>query len=225
METTTEPEPAGVWLSIPDGYAALPLDNIPETIAATGQLVAEFGTPEQRRASDYVLGSLNFFLESLAERRAVYCGIGRHQSAINGQLITSSLVVTLLEFPEQSNPRLVLKDLLQGKVDAREAGQTDLVDLPNGPVMFFERTLMLPTPAIPGQHVLTEGTESPVWQLKAFVPSSEGDKLATIEVSTPFTEHGPQYRGMVVTMAAGVAFRPPFGRDPLSALAGHHPHR
>jgi hypothetical protein len=209
-----------VWLSIPDGYAALPLENIPETIAATGQLVAELGTPQQRQASDHVLGSLSVFLGMLAERRAVYCGLGRHLSAINGQLITSSMVVTLLEFPEQRNPRLVLKDLLQAKVDAREAGQPDLVDLPNGPAMFFERTLMLPTPAIPGQQVLAEGTESPVWQLEAFVPSPDGDKLATIEVSTPFAEHGPQYRTMVVTMAAGVAFKPPFGSGPLTALLG-----
>nr|WP_205862982.1 hypothetical protein [Planosporangium thailandense] len=207
-------------MSIPDGYAALPLENISDTIAATGQLVAELGTPQQRQASDDVLGSLNAFLETLAERRAVYCGIGRHLSAINGQLITSSLVVTLLEFPGQRNPRLVLKDLLQGKVDAGEGGQPDLVDLPNGPALFFERTLMLPTPAVPQQHVLTEGTESPVWQLEAFVPSPDGDKLATIEVSTPFAEHGPQYRTMTVTMAAGVRFRPPVGRDPLSALLG-----
>jgi hypothetical protein len=86
--------------------------------------------------------------------------------------------------------------------------------------MFFERTLMLPTPAMPGRHVLAEGTESPVWQLEAFVPSPEGDKLATIEVSTPFAEHGPQYRTMVVTMAAGVAFWPPVGHDPLAVLLG-----
>jgi hypothetical protein len=209
-----------VWLSIPEGYAALPLDNIPEAIAATGQLVAELGTPQQRQASDYVLGLLRVFLQTLAERRAVYCGIGRHLSAIDGQLITSSLVVTLLEFPDRRNPRLVLKALLQGKADAGEAGQTDLVDLPNGPAMFFERTQVLPAPAMPGQHVLAEGTESPVWQLEAYVPSPEGDRLATIEVSTPFVEHGPQYRGMVVTMVAGVGFRRPVGNDPLSVLLG-----
>ena len=220
METTTEPEPAGVWLSVPDGYAALPLDDIAETIAATGRLVAELGTPEQREAAPYVLGSLNMFLPALAERRAVYCGVGRHLSAIDGRLITSSLVATMLEFPSRRNPRLLLAELLQGKVGAREAGQTDLVDLPNGPAMFFERTLTLPAPAIPGRHVPAGGTDSPVWQLEASVPSPEGDKLLTIELATPFAEHGPQYRSMIVAMAAGVGFHPPAEDDPLSALLG-----
>lgn len=48
----------------------------------------------------------------------------------------------------------------------------------------------------------------------------EGDRLATVEVSTPFVEHGPQYRTMVVTMAAGLTFQPPDGQDPLAALLG-----
>jgi hypothetical protein len=217
---TTDPGPAGVWLAIPEGYAALPLENIPDTIAVTRQLVAELGPAAQHQLNDHVLDLLGFSLEALAERRTVYCGFGRHRSAVNGQLITSSLVVTLLEFPEERNPRLVLRDLLLGKDNAGEAGQADLVDLPNGPVLFFERTRMLPRPAAPGQHVLAESTESPVWQLEAFVPSPEGDELATIEVSTPLVEHGPQYRTLVVTMAAGVTFKPPIGHDPLSALLG-----
>ncbi|HYU03718.1 MAG TPA: hypothetical protein VEL02_07735 [Jatrophihabitantaceae bacterium] len=225
MAATTEPGPADrqaapVWLSIPPGYAELPLDDIPQTIDVTRRLVTELGTPEQRQAGEFVLGSLTVFLEALAERKAIYCGIGRHQSALNRQPITSSLVVTVLDFPGERNPRLVLRDLLIGKAQAHEAGQPDIFDLPNGPVAFFEHTLSLPNPAIPGQHVLAASTEVPVWQLEAYVPSATGNRLVTIEASTPFADHGPQYRAMVVAMAAGVAFQPPADADPLAALLG-----
>ncbi|WP_412748462.1 hypothetical protein [Krasilnikovia sp. M28-CT-15] len=209
-----------VWLSIPDGYAELPLEDVPETIDVTRRLIDELGTTDQRQAGDVVLDSLSTYLEALARRRAVYCGVGRHRSVLNDQLITSSLVVTVLDFPGERNPRLVLRDLLIGKARARETGNADIVDLPNGPVAFVEHTLSLPGPAIPGQHVLAAGTEVPVWQLEAFVPSPAGDRLVTIEASTPFAEHGPQYRAMVVAMAAGVAFVPPPEADPLDALLG-----
>ncbi|WP_280519340.1 hypothetical protein [Winogradskya consettensis] len=209
-----------MWFAVPPGYASLPLENIPETIEITGKLLGELGTPQLRESGDFVLEALRTFLRTLADRRAVYCGVGRHRSAINDQLISSSLVVTLLEFPDESNPRLVLANLLEAKADADDVGQPDLVDLVNGPAMFFERTVMMPAPAIPGQHVLAEGVESPVWQLEAFVPSPQGDKLATIEVSTSFAEHGPQYRAMLVAMASGVVFEEPVDSDPLAALLG-----
>ena len=209
-----------VWLSIPEGYAELPLDDIPETIEATRQLVTELGTPDQRQAAAFVLSSLNVFLTTLAERNAIYVGLGRHQSALNGQLITSSLVVTVLDFPGERNPRLVLRDLLVAKARAHEHGQADILDLEDRPAAFFEHTLSLPNPALPGQHVLAEGAEVPVWQLEAFVPSPGGDRLVTFEVSTPFAEHGPQYRAMVVAMAARLSFQPPAADDPLAALLG-----
>jgi hypothetical protein len=216
--TTTEPD--GVWLAIPDGYTAMPLDDIAATIDITSRLIAELGTPQQRQASGYVLGSLGVLLQTLADRRAVYCGLGRHRSALDGRLITSTLVVTLLEFPGERNPRLILKDLFQAKAQAYETGRTDLAELPNGPALFNEHTRMLPTPAIPGEHPLTQGAESAVWQLEAHVPSREGGKLATMELSTPFPDHGPQYRTMVVTTAAGIRFTAPEAPDPLAALLG-----
>jgi hypothetical protein len=129
-------------------------------------------------------------------------------------------VVTVLDFPGERNPRLVLRDLLIGKARAHEAGQPDIIDLPNGPVAFFEHTLRLPNPAIPGQHVLAAGTEVPVWQLEAFILSPGGDRLVTIEASTSFADHGPQYRPMIIAMAAAVAFQPPADIDPLAALLG-----
>jgi hypothetical protein len=208
-ETTETP----VGLSIPQGYAELPLDDIASTVEVTRRLVDELGTEEQREAGEFVFSSLYFFLSALAERNAVYCGIGRHSSALDGSLITSSLVITVLDFPGERNPRLVLRDVLLGKARADESGQADIVDLPDGPAAFFEHTLSLPNPA-------TAGVEVPVWQLEAFVPSPSGDRLVTIEVSTPFAGHGPQYRTMVVEMANAVDFEPPAPADPLQALLG-----
>lgn len=218
-DTPTSIEPAAVWLAVPDGYASLPLRDIPATLDVTRQLVDDLGTTAQRAAGGVVLGSLATLLQGLAERNAVYCGVGRHLSALDGRLVTSSLVVTLLEFPHRRNPRLVLTGLLESKKDAGEIGQADLVELPNGPALFFERTRTLPTPPALGRDAMAASTESPVWQLEAFVPSAEGDKLAVIEVSTPFVGAGPQYRGMLVGLAAGVAFRPP-QNDMLAALRG-----
>src|ERR1700748_2619881 len=108
-----EPEPAEVWLAIPDGYAELPLTDVDAIARATGTLVADLGTPEQQQAAAYVLENLTFLLTALGDRQAVYCGLGRHRSVIDDSLITSSLVVTVLEFPGSRNPKLILRDLLE----------------------------------------------------------------------------------------------------------------
>jgi hypothetical protein len=199
---TDEPAAPGVWVALPDGYAPLPLEDVPAVIATTAGLIGP----------DPVLGTLEVLLTTLAARNAAYCGVGRHLSALGGGLVTSSLVIALMAVPGARNPRLVLKELLRGKRDAGEAGQVDLVDLANGPVLFFERVLLLPG--------LTDGELDQVWQLEAFVPSPDGDQLATIELSTPFVDDGPQFRAMVVGMAASVGFRPPVEDDPLAALLG-----
>jgi hypothetical protein len=79
-------------------------------------------------------------------------------------------------------------------------------------VLFFESVRLLPG--------LVDGQLDQVWQLEAFVPAPDGDQLATIELSTPFVDDGPQFRALVVGMAASVGFRPPTSDDPLAALLG-----
>ncbi|GGL11806.1 hypothetical protein [Mangrovihabitans endophyticus] len=219
MATASEPDPAAVWLTIPDGYAELPLTDIKATTDATATLIDGLGTPQQQHAAGYVLNSLTVLLTLLRDRRAVYCGLGRHRSAVDGSPITSSLVVTLLDFPDTRNPKLVLRDLLDAEARTGAPAQVDLVDLPHGPALFVERTRLMPTPTLPGQHPLTDD-QSPVWQLTASIPSPRGDRLATIETTTPFADHGPQYRPMTVEMAAALSFTPPPEQNPLDALLG-----
>src|SRR4051794_4356159 len=99
---------SAVWFAVPDGYAELPLRDIPAVMERSEQLINELGTPSQREISGSVIGSLTYFLQELASADAVFCGIGRHLSRVDGRLLTSNLVVSLLSFPGRRNPRLVL---------------------------------------------------------------------------------------------------------------------
>jgi hypothetical protein len=217
---SSNPEPDLVRFPIPAGYAELPLTDITAKTDATARLIAELGTAEQQLSGNYLLQQLAFLLDVLGQQQAVYCGLGRHRSAIDGTLITSTLVVTVIELPGRRNPKLVLRDLLEADARDGEPAQIDLVELRNGPAMFTERVRLMPTPAHPGQQPGAAGAASPVWQLTASLPSPHGDHLATVEVSTPFPEHGPQYRPMTVDMTAALTFGPAPERDPLEALLG-----
>ncbi|HVW41303.1 MAG TPA: hypothetical protein VHC18_08130 [Amycolatopsis sp.] len=198
-----------LWIDIPPGYFALPIERIGTGLDEAESILTDVTEAGQQPLIHAVTGVLSVLLTDLAARGALYCGIGRHTSPTDGSIVTSSLVVSLLEFPGTRNPRLVLGDLVQAKADASERGQADLVDLDGRPVLFFERTRQLPTPQLPGQPEVTEDATSAVFQLEAFVPSADGSKLANIEFSTPFEEHGPQFRVMMAQLALSVSFEPP----------------
>jgi hypothetical protein len=219
MSAETSPEPPALWAEIPDGYVALPLTDIPATMATAERLIDELGTAQQRDLAPGVLASLGAHLSRLAGDNAVYCGLGAHATDDIG-VVTSSLVISLLGFPGARNPRLLLKELLLAKQRAGERGEVELGELPGGPVLFFERTRMLPVPVQPRDHVLAEPVEAPVWQTEVLVPNSEGDRLATIEFSTPDVAAGPRYRRMLAELAATLRFEPPVTSDPLAALLG-----
>jgi hypothetical protein len=163
---------------------------------------------------------LSVFLAGLASCGTLYCGIGRHTSPSDGTIVTSSLVVSFREFEGTRNPRLVLNDLVQAKADAGERGKADLVDVLERPVLFFEHTRHLPSLRLYGQPEVAEDATSPVYQLEAMVPSADGGKLAVVELSTPFEVHGPEFRAMVVALAASVSFEPPALSSDSSATIG-----
>jgi hypothetical protein len=194
-----------IWVEIPTGYIPLPTEDIAANMAVATDVLDEQAAPEQLPTAHAMISLLTAYLESLAARNGLYCGTGHHVSAVDGSTLTSSLVVALQEYPEQVNPRILLKDLLGAKSAAGDAGQADLVDLAGRPALFFETTRTLPTPRIPG---LT-GATSTVYQLEALAPSSDGTKLVSIEFSTPFVDRGPEFRSMVVAMAASVSFEAP----------------
>lgn len=209
MSGQDDDDRTAIWVQIPDGYVPLPLDDI-ATHMAQAQGIVEERAPEATRPSVVPLvGALTVFLDDLANRNAVYCGVGHHASAIDGSKITSSLVIALQEFPEEVNPRILLKDLVLTKAAAGERGQVDMVDVVGRPMVFVESELGLPTPSFPGQPPVPEGATSKVFQMEALVPADDGAKLVSIEFSTPFVEHGPEFRRMLVEMAASVSFTAP----------------
>lgn len=198
-----------LWVDLPQGYFSLPLDNPVSALDQAESLLTDVADAGQRPLIHAVTGVLSVFLTDLAARGALYCGIGRHTSPSDGTIVTSSLVVSLLEFKGTRNPRLVLGDLVRVKADANERGQADLVEVDDRPMLFFERTRHLPTPRLPGEPEVAEDATTPVFQAEAFVPSGDGSKLVNIEFSTPFESHGPEFRTMVALMATSVSFDPP----------------
>jgi hypothetical protein len=198
-----------VWVELPVGFAPLPTDDIDQRMATAETVLTELAPEQLKGTVRPVVGALTYFLHDLVARNALYCGIGHHLSAVDGSTVTSSLVVSLQRFWEERNPRLVLKDLLQTKLDAGDRGQSDLVDLANGPVLFFETTRVMPTPQLPGLPPVPDGSTTRIFQLEALVPSADGAMMAAIEFSTPFESYGPEFRTMIVTMAASVSFTEP----------------
>lgn len=198
-----------LWVEIPTGYFPLPLNDVSDNMERAESVLSDVADEEQKPQIQAVTGVLSVLLSDLANSGALYCGVGRHVASTDDSVVTSSLVISYQEYEGSRNPRLLLKDLLQAKADADERGQADLVDVLERPMLFFERIRRLPTPQFPGQPPVPEDATTPVHQLEAFIPSADGSKLAKIDFSTPFVEHGAEFRAMVVNLAASVSFEPP----------------
>ncbi|GDY31991.1 hypothetical protein [Gandjariella thermophila] len=209
LQGATRNEDIPLWVAVPPGYFSLPLGDVVGSLERAESVLTDVADEAQEISIRALIGVLSVLLSDLASCGALYCGIGRHISPTDSTVVTSSLVVSYQEYEGTRNPRLLLNDLIQAKADSKEHGQPELIDVLERPTLFFERTRHLPTPQLPGQPDVPEGSTSAVYQLEAFVPSDNGDRLAAIEFSTPFDSHGPEYRAMVVQMAASVSFEPP----------------
>lgn len=198
-----------VWLALPPGYVALPLDDVAGSLQRAESVLTEVADEQQLPQIQAVIGVLSVFLADLAASGALYCGVGRHISPTDNVPVTSSLVISYQEYEGSRNPRVLLSDLLRAKADAEEHGQADLVDVLERPMLFFERIRQLPTPQFPGEPPVPEDATTPVHQLEAFVPSEDGSMLAKIDFSTPFTAYGADFRPMVMDLAASVSFERP----------------
>jgi hypothetical protein len=205
------------WIELPPGYIPLPLDDVETTLATAEANLRELAPEDQRELLAAVIGTFTLLLEDLQERDAAYCGLGWH-TAEDGEIVPSSLVVSLQRFPQRRNPRLVIKDLVEIRAEANEHGQVDVVDLDPGPALFFESVLTLPSPQLPGQPPNAE-PDADVYQLQALVPSPDGTKLAAIDFSTPDIPHGTRFRAMMVLMANSVSFTPPPGSEDAGGAA------
>jgi hypothetical protein len=208
--TLPEPETA-IWASLPDGFTPLPLDRL-DTLTDVVPVLQSLAPKALREEIGPATDALATLLSMLAARNTVYCGLGRHRDVVTGQLITSTLALSVLGFPEPSSPRVLLTRLLQARADAGDGGQVDLVDLAGTPAMITESVTEL-------------GPGTPVYQLQALVPAPDGRAVAMAELSTSFVSAGPQYRTVLVTTAASIRFtepEPPMG-DTGTAQPRSHP--
>lgn len=194
-----------IWADLPQGYTALPLSDISGTLQRAAELVAEFAPEPLRGVVAPTAITLDALLHDLADRGAGYCGLGRHVSPLDGDEISSTLVVTLHATGGSGDPRQLLAEMA-GRVDGRTyaSGEAELVDLLGTPVLFVEGVRELPTP-----YSEDESATTPVFMIEALVPSPEADTLAAIEFATPFVDHGPQFRTMLAQFAATVSFEAP----------------
>ncbi|MFX0579882.1 hypothetical protein [Nocardia nepalensis] len=197
-ETTVD-----IW--IPHGFMAMPLTEIESRIGIVQEIVGEMEPSTTKATAEAILPAAATLFAELAYRDARYCGIGRHLST-DGNLITSCITVCVYETGgEKINPRLRLANLAGERARSGEVYNVEMADVGGRPMMFTERVTELPTPELPGRPYgsATTGT----YQLEAVVPSGDGSALAAIELSTVAVGYGPEFRKMVVGMAASIEFR------------------
>ncbi|MHA6760258.1 hypothetical protein [Streptacidiphilus sp. PAMC 29251] len=139
-----------LWLEVPSGFFALPLTDPAESMQRAQEVLLELATAEQQAVIPAVVGALGEFLEDLAARQAVYCGLGHHVSEVDGAEVSSTLVVSVQRTGGAGDPRLLLGEMVQRRAEQDWQGQADLLDLLGRPVLFSESTRELPVPQLPG---------------------------------------------------------------------------
>ncbi|WP_042372557.1 hypothetical protein [Streptacidiphilus neutrinimicus] len=203
----SQPQPGlSVWGDIPEGYTALPLKDVTGSLERAATLVTELAPDELRQFVEPTAAALNALLLDLADRNAAYCGLGRHLSPGDGEVVTSTLVVAVQSTGAEGDPRQLLGEMAARlDVDGEdEDTEVSLVDLLGVPVLFHETVRDVPTPLDEDESATTA-----VFTIEALVASEDGSKLAAVEFATPFIAHGPEFRMMMVEFAASLSFDPP----------------
>ncbi|MGY4100126.1 hypothetical protein ACW2Q0_11325 [Nocardia sp. R16R-3T] len=201
--STVPPSGLSLAVTIPPGYYELPLSDVEEILSISATLITDSVGDSLKEIVPIVLGTLGFFLRSLAAKNAVYCGIGRHASE-EGEPITSWLTISVMDYGEKNNPRLVVQDLAQYKTSQDNAGELVSVDIHGRPILFTERVQRYPAPDLP--TVNTDGDDVPVFQAEVLVPSGDGTSIAVVEFSTVSVAQGTRYRAMLLAIADSVEF-------------------
>jgi len=193
-----------IW--IPDGYMAMPLQDIDQRMAVVQDLIGEQPESDLKSTAMEFIPAATALFAGLAERDARYCGVGRHLSS-SGSVVTSCITVCVYETGgEQTNPRVRLMDLVDSRNKYGDVWDSEPMDVDGRPMMFSERTVTLPVPDISG--VPHAGGTAETYQLEAVVPSSDGTSIASIEFSTAFVDHGPDFQKMIFDMARSIEFEP-----------------
>lgn len=169
-----------IGVEIPAGYQGFSLVDVDESLERADLALAGLVPAD---ALALVMDLLRGSLGSLGESGAIYCGVGRHLSAVDGEPVASWLTVSVHDGAGQDNPRLALAEFVVAAGMPAEA--VAVVDLEGQETAFYER-------------VCAEGA---VYQLRVLVPAADGARITVLEVPTAQVEQGPRYRLMMIDMA------------------------
>ncbi|MFC9964779.1 hypothetical protein [Nocardia ignorata] len=199
----TRPPRYAVAVEIPPGYHELPLAGVATAISAADPLLSQQTTGTLRESVPKTLGTLEFMLEALAKRNAVYCGIGTHRSA-DGHPVVSWLTISCLDAGAPRNPRLTLADIAQHKTRDEIGWRVEGVDVGERPLLFSEGIGHYPSPDLPALRKSDDAAHT--YQMEAVIPSPDGTTVAVVEVATAEVDRGPEFGPMLFGMAASLEF-------------------
>lgn len=205
-EGRSRQQPA-VGIAIPPGYYEIPMNCVEDLTDTYLPMVIEAIPPELRAGAPTVVETMRFLLGTLAANNALYCGIGVHRSALSEESIVSWLTVSSFAYGPTRNPRLALSDLIAAKAARGETGHLEIIELGQRPTLYFEYTVNYGRPDFVGYPGGSE--QVAVFRIQATIPSPDGRSIAVIDFATADVPNGPQYRVMVLGMAASVKFPVP----------------
>ncbi|MEU7765141.1 hypothetical protein AB0B25_08470 [Nocardia sp. NPDC049190] len=182
----------------------MPLSDIDGIMTVSESAIRAVVADDLKECVPQLIGTLKYLLETLATKNAVYCGIGRHVS-IDGQPATSWLTISSLNYGAAQNPRLVVRELAQSRLSEEIPWVVEPIDIAGRPALLSESIRTYPAPDIPAARA--EGDNVSPFQIEVLLPSEDGTSIAAVELSTASVSHGPEYRSMVLAMAASLEFR------------------
>lgn len=183
-----------VEVVLPSGFHPYPLSDIDGQIDLALRVLAPLAPRESLDSLVAVVRTLRGSLAEMRRSGVLYCGMGRHLSAVDGTEVTAWLTVWVREVGPARNPRLAVRDFVMA-LAGEPGGPVAVHDVEGRPMAIHENPV-LDSP----------GEDRSVYQLRVCVPSENGAWIAVLEVSTSSAGHGPEYLGLLVEAARTVRF-------------------
>ncbi|MEU1982320.1 hypothetical protein [Nocardia sp. NPDC019395] len=207
MDDNEPPRAPTVGIDIPPGYYEIPLDQVADLGDRYLPMVIDAIPDGVRGSASAVVETMQFLIGTMISNNALYCGIGVHRSVQSDENVVSWLTVSSFAYGPARNPRLVIGDLVAAKAAHGETGHLEIIELGHRPALYFERTVSHGKPEISGYP--GDAEEVAVFQVQTVVPSEDGECIAVVDFSTANAPHGPEYRAMILGMAASIEFPAP----------------
>ncbi|MFJ9564386.1 hypothetical protein ACIRQQ_30650 [Streptomyces fuscichromogenes] len=189
IDDSARSEDSDVWFALPPGFVPLPLSDL----AAAARGAAQVAGPLTG------LGPVLRLAQLLLEAGAVHCCLGLHADDEGNSEPVLSLF-TLTWRGTDWAPRSVLAG--RAAAGAGETEHIEMLDLPSGPASLVQTRLNTPPE-------LGLGAPSGLVQVTAYVPCSDGRRIAILSLATTAVEHAQHYRDLLRDIAGTVSFEDP----------------